>query len=276
MDIKLKLLTIVILVLAKIVVIFSLKILIFQKIMRLHSKLLRSTLLPLIFIITIVANTWINILTFILRVILLIFSAYYIQIFREYLISGPESSKTVIHYMAKSITFVYQSISVSYVIYCFLALLPLDLKDKLIQEFPIELCSLVSPLFLITLLLMYAVYIFLLKLLCYYKPLYFLTLPHETLAKILDVVANVIIIFLIIGEIIEPGHICFPWAASTVLANEAQLELNMTVQLLEQEKSVKHEITIRFFQLLFLIPIVTVTVCIISSLVNRLKCNREG
>ena len=244
--------------------------------MQLHSKLLRSTLLPLIFIITIVANTWINILTFTLRVILLIFSAYYIQIFREYLISGPESSKTVIHYMAKSITFVYQSISVSYVIYCFLALLPLDLKDKLIQEFPIELCSLVSPLFLITLLLMYAVYIFLLKLLCYYKPLYFLTLPHETLAKILDVIANVIIIFLIIGEIIEPGHICFPWAASTVLANEAQLELNMTVQLLEQEKSVKHEITIRFFQLLFLIPIVTVTVCIVTSLVNRLKCNREG
>ena len=244
--------------------------------MKLTSTQLRYVLLPLICTITMIANTWINIISFTLRVILFLFSAFYIQIFREYLISGPESSKTVIHYIAKSITYVYQSISVSYLFYCFLALLPIATKDTLLQDFPIELCSLVSPLFLITLLLMYAVYIFLMKLLCYYKPLYFLTLQHETLAIILDIIANMIIIFLIIGEMAKPGHMCFPWAASTVLANEAQLEVNMTVQLLERDKSVKHVITIRFFQLLFLIPIATICVSIITSLVNRLKCNRKG
>ena len=233
-------------------------------------------MLPTIFLITILANTWINIVTFVLRFILFLVTSVYIQIFREYLISGPETSKTVLHYMAKSITYVYQLISVSYLFYCFLALLPDYIKDKLIQEFPLELCSLYSPLFNITLLLIYALYILCLKIFCFYKPLYFLTLPHETLAKILDVVANVTILALIIGEMIVPGHICFPWAASTVLANEAKIDVNMTLQILSLNKSVKHVISISFFQLLFIIPVIILASCFISSLGNKIKCkNRQ-
>ena len=240
-----------------------------------NISLMRSTVLPIIFTITILANTWINIVTFVLRFILILVTSLYTQIFREYLISGPESSKTVIHYMAKSITYVYQMISVSYLVYCVLALFPVWIKDKLIQEFPIELCSLYSPLFQIILLLIYALYILCLKILCYSKPLYFLTLPHETLAKILNVIANVTIIALIIGEMINPGHLCFPWAATTVLANEAKIDVNMTVQILSLNKSVQHVISIRFFQLLFIIPVVILASGFISSLRHKIRCNRQ-
>ena len=88
--------------------------------MVINKKLLRAVIFPTVFMITILANTWINIITFILRVSLVILSSVYTKLFRDYLISGPETSKTVIHYMARSITYVYQLITFIYILFCFL------------------------------------------------------------------------------------------------------------------------------------------------------------
>ena len=80
-----------------------------------------------------------------------------------------------------------------------LAILPSWLSDKLIQDYPIIMCSVYSSLFPTILLLIFAIWIFCFKIMSYYKPMQFLALPHETLANILDIISVLIIIALPIG-----------------------------------------------------------------------------
>ena len=75
----------------------------------------KNSIAPIFFIVTLLSNAWINIATFIIRLILLSLTSVYTQIFRNYLSSGPVTSKTAIHSLARSLTYVYQLIQEKFI-----------------------------------------------------------------------------------------------------------------------------------------------------------------
>ena len=86
--------------------------------------------------------------------------------------------------------------------------------------------------------LLFVFWIICLKTLSYYEPFLFLTLNHEKLAVILNVVTIAIVMVTFGVEKMKTGHICFAQESEMVLLLEANSNTNFSSELLKRNLTV--------------------------------------
>ena len=154
-----------------------------------------------------------NVYTKVCQYITFLLSFLQFHFFRKFLASGPPASKTVIHGLLISFTYVIQT----YITYMFLLTIfscLTTLAEWLLHEYPNGFCQLVSPTSLGQAMILYLTYLAFFRLLMVTKINTFINLNHESMVVRLNVIAGLIMTVNIMVELLYRGTTCNPKVAA--------------------------------------------------------------
>ena len=133
--------------------------------------------------------------------------------FRKFLSSGPPASKTLIHGLLISFTYLIQTyITYMFVLTIFSCLT--TLAEWLLHEYPNGFCQLVSPTSLGQAMILYLTYLAFFRLLMVTKINTFITLNHESIVVRLNIITGLIMTVNIMVELLYRGTTCNPKVAA--------------------------------------------------------------
>ena len=167
-----------------------------------------------------------NTYTIIIENISFILSFLQFHFFRAYLRSGPPCTKTVVHGLLLTFTYLFQASEIYGYLMSTLGYFP-DLIESFLHSNPDLLCSITSPrlLFLLCLYLMYLAFF---RLMMVVKMDVFVNLNHETIVTRLNIISCIIMVFIVGFEYLLEGTICKPETSSAFLTFWVGFPVNAT------------------------------------------------
>ena len=167
-----------------------------------------------------------NAYTIILENCSFILSFLQFHFFRAYLRSGPPSTKTVVHGLLITFTYLFQASEIYGYMLSTLGYFP-DLMESFLHSNPDLLCSITSPR-VVFLLCLYLMYLAFFRLLMVVKMDMFVNLKHETIVTRLNIISCIIMLFVVGCEYLWEGTICKPETSSAFLTFWVGFPVNAT------------------------------------------------
>ena len=208
-----------------------------------------------------VINTLVQNLTFLIS-----FHQFYF--FRAYIASGPPISKTVVHGMVTSLTYLVQLNIWHLYSLLVIGFFP-DMVVHLINTYPEAVCQFATPWMYGPTLILYLMYLAFFKLLIVAKTDLFLSLNHDALVRRINVFSIVFILGFSLGKFLA-GNLCIPQAANILIWQRMSIQANIgNVTAIGHSKlqASKEDVGNPFF----LVTIAIALVCYVSSFLIKTR-----